>query len=94
MYTRPSESARGGWGPPVHPEFIEGACLALHKKQREARKGVSAGSRTRKKIFILFGEKWLREGEKQNNRARSLRGVSVAARRVSKAMAADVRAVF
>lgn len=67
---------------------------ALHKKRREARKGVSAGSRTRKKIFILFGEKWLREGEKQNNRARSLRGVSVAARRVSKAMAADVRAVF
>lgn len=44
MYTGPSESARGGWGPPVHPEFIEGACLALHKKQREARKGVSTGS--------------------------------------------------
>lgn len=44
VYTRPSESAKGAWGPPVLPGPTEGRCLALHKKQREAREGASAGS--------------------------------------------------
>lgn len=66
--------------PPQEAERGQGGC--------ECRELNSKGD------FHHFGEKWLREGQEQNNRVRRLRGVSVAARRASKAMAADGRAVF
>lgn len=52
------------------------------------------GAELEERVSSLRREKWLREGQEQNNSVRRLRSVPVAARRASKAMAADVRAVF